>query len=59
MKTRKSSIEQIVEEQVQRWEMLHAEEMKEKERIPLINDFQRTRKRWKHYSQKDRRVAGA
>jgi cytidylate kinase len=36
MKTRKRSIEQIVEEQVQRWGMLHAEEMKEKERIPLI-----------------------
>ena len=36
MKTRKRSIEQIVEEQVQRWEMVHAEEMKEKERIPLI-----------------------
>ncbi len=36
MKTRKRSIEQIVEEQVQRWEMLRPEETKEKERIPLI-----------------------
>ena len=36
MKTRKRSIEQIVDEQVQRWHMLHAEEVKEKERIPLI-----------------------
>lgn len=36
MKTRKRSIEQIVEEQVQRWEILHADEMKEKERIPII-----------------------
>ena len=36
MKTRKRSIEQIVDEQVQRWEILHAAEMKEKERIPII-----------------------
>ncbi len=36
MKTRKRSIEQIVEEQVKRWGMLQAEEMKEKKRIPLI-----------------------
>ena len=36
MKTRKRSIEQIVDEQVQRWHMLQAEEVKEKKRIPLI-----------------------
>jgi cytidylate kinase len=35
-KTRKRSIEQIVEEQVQRWGMLHAVEMKEEERVSLI-----------------------
>jgi len=36
MKTRKRSIEQIVDEQVHRWEILHAEKMEEKKRIPLI-----------------------
>jgi len=36
MKTRKRSIEQIVEEQVKRWGMLHAVKTKEKKPIPLI-----------------------